>query len=185
MYARRHTTSSVSPAPILILSFLLHLCIPHDFLSCGIRPNFVFIYILVTHTALPANVITRFNYRNIKKLSRYRPGQPLRFQEAEAPEFLDNRHMKVIGLSALGTGRLYPQEVFLVLISVRGWVDSRAIVRPEWLSHWKIPMTIRNRTRDLPSCSAVSQPTAPPRTPIIVIYKLILFNECKLQFPIV
>ena len=29
------------------------------------------------------------------------------FQEAEAPKFQDNRHMKVVRLSALRTGRLY------------------------------------------------------------------------------
>jgi hypothetical protein len=37
--------------------------------------------------------------------------------------------MKVVRLSALST----PQKIFVVLISVRGLVDPRGIVRPEVL----------------------------------------------------
>jgi hypothetical protein len=54
------------------------------------------------------------------KQSHYRSVKALKFLEVRAPRFQDNRHMKVIRLSALRTGRLKPQQIYVVLISVTG-----------------------------------------------------------------
>jgi hypothetical protein len=50
----------------------------------------------------------------------------------------------LIIISVRGWGDPRPpltQEIFLIIISVRGWGDPRAIVRPEGLCKWKIRMT--------------------------------------------
>jgi len=41
-------------------------------------------------------------------------------QEFEAPRFQNSRYMKVVMLSAVHTGRLYPKDIILALISVMG-----------------------------------------------------------------
>jgi hypothetical protein len=72
-----------------------------------------------------------------------------------------------VRLSALWADPLYPPGIFLELISVRGWVDPRVIVRLEWLGKLKISSDlIGSRTRNLPACSIVPQPTTPPRAPV-------------------
>ena len=63
----------------------------------------------------------------LENQSRYRPGVVQRVPGKISWQ----RHRMVVRLSALRTGQLYLQEMLLVLIYVRGWVDGMAIVRSE------------------------------------------------------
>ena len=74
-----------------------------------------------------------------------------------------------------------PQEIILVLMSFRGWVDPRAIVRPGRITSTKNSQySIGNRTRDHPACSAVSQQLryrVPPALLLLAQIKLHSFAD--------
>jgi hypothetical protein len=63
-------------------------------------------------------------------------------------------------MSTLRADSTLPPKRFLVLISVRSWVNPRNIVRLEGIGKMEKPNDlIENRIRDLPSCSIAPQPT--------------------------
>jgi len=69
--------------------------------------------------------------RSKVKQSRYRPGVAQRVPASYGSQISWQRHGMVVSLPALITGRLYPQEILLVLISVKDWADPRTIVQSE------------------------------------------------------
>jgi hypothetical protein len=69
-----------------------------------------------------------------------------------------------VRLSALCAGCFLPPRWFQILISVRGWVDPRAIVWLEGLGKLKNPPR-RDSNPHILACSTVPQPTTLPRAP--------------------
>jgi hypothetical protein len=73
------------------------------------------------------------------------PWRPVGLWDVEAPIFSRQSAHRSVRLSALRAGCLLLPGIFLVLISVRGWVDPRAIMQltvhtSSWnyITHWRL-----------------------------------------------
>ena len=147
----------------------------HRFVNWEMKPICIFVYFKANLNVLKSEVnlnlfptsqktqrifITRwillFSHNRTKLVITVRgwssPVTGLEWPRVFQFHFSWQRHTTVVRLSALRTGRLYHQEMLLVLISVRGWVDPRAIVRSEGF-YVNENDTSWDRTSDIPICS--------------------------------
>jgi hypothetical protein len=149
-----HTVHTISPAIYNQLSLYTHVT------TCTI-----FLKLL--------NVGLHFHTYGVSHLKKKsytcnKPWRPRRLWYVEEPTFSwQSVHRWLWGCNPYVPAALY----FLMLISVTGWEKSRVIV-PHCVAYavGKLKRSndrIRNRTRGLPACSVVPQPTTLRRTPLL------------------
>ena len=88
-----------------------------------------------------AQYLNHLRKRHGGEVPQHAPCDPEGSRRFGLLDFHDIRHMKIVRLSASRTGHLYPNEMFLVLIFTRGWVDPRAMVR------LKVNMSLKNSVK--------------------------------------
>jgi hypothetical protein len=76
------------------------------------------------------------------KQSHYRPWQTLRVPGGWGSQILRQSAYEGGNVVSPTHRSPLPQEIFLVLITIRSWVDPRAIMRPEGLCQWKVPVAL-------------------------------------------
>ena len=106
----------------------------------------------VSRVRVNSTILHKFNFLKTVTRTAYCQGKTIPVQVWTGPE--GSRRLRVpdfktiatwmVMLSSWRTGRLYPQEIFLVLISTRVCEDPKDIVRPEGLYISRIePATFR------------------------------------------
>jgi len=95
----------------------------------------------------------------------------------EIPRFPHSCHMRRLPLP--------PQQIFLVLISVRGWVDPWIVMRPGGLSRWQIwtPLGIEPATFWLVTQSLNQVYHCVPQVKVIVDWYWLYCSYCKCPTP--
>ena len=100
--------------------------------------------------------------------------RPCGFQEVEAPRYQDSRHMKVVRLLTLRTGRLYlPGNIPGIHFCQRPSQTQGHSAAGRIMPIKNSSDAIGNRARNLPGCSSMPQPTAPPCAPLMYCKQII------------
>jgi hypothetical protein len=111
-----------------------------------------------------------------------RPWRPIGLWDVDVPTFsTQSAHRWRWDCHPYAPAAVYPQGRFLVLISVRGWAEPRAIMRLEWLGKLKKSNDlIVTRTRELPACSIVPQLTTLPLVTCLINIFIVVSNTLNI-----